>query len=231
MIFSETARLRLGSVKTSQRIRPIFHADLGAFFLSLRTEKGWKQRTAADIALRRNIKPLTRQVLLRLERGQTQNPKPEVLRALATLYERPYAEIVTRFAWARYRVSLTESRIAPPSNGVLSSSVHAARGTRTSDVSPSEPETEARGYVGSGSGASTDPNYQGRASAVARSSDDIKLVATLIDIAGAIVEHASAIKHTAASIADRLRATSGGQAPVGSRHDADPADDHRRRRG
>jgi transcriptional regulator with XRE-family HTH domain len=82
--------------------RPVFHKELGQFFESLREAQGWNQRQAADIAKRRRIKSLSRQVLLRLEDGKTKNPEPEVLRALAELYERPYEEIAARFIAVRF---------------------------------------------------------------------------------------------------------------------------------
>lgn len=72
--------------------RPVFHPEIGAFFQKLRTDKGWSQRQAADIAHRRRI-PVTTNVLWRLERGKIKNPEPETLRALAELYELPYEQL------------------------------------------------------------------------------------------------------------------------------------------
>ena len=40
--------------------RPVFNAELGQFFVSLREAKGWKQSQAADVATRRKI-PVTYQ--------------------------------------------------------------------------------------------------------------------------------------------------------------------------
>src|SRR6185503_14598728 len=45
---------------------------------------------------------LTRQVLLRLETGQTKNPEPQVLKAIAALYDLDYSDVVQRFVSARY---------------------------------------------------------------------------------------------------------------------------------
>ncbi len=78
--------------------RPVFWPELAKFFQELREAKGWGQRQAADIAQRQGLRVLTRQVLLRLETGQTKNPKPEVLRAVAMLYDVPYEAITTRVA-------------------------------------------------------------------------------------------------------------------------------------
>jgi transcriptional regulator with XRE-family HTH domain len=86
--------------------RPVFHKELGEFFVELRTQRGWKQRQAASIAFRRRLKVLTRQVLLRLEAGRTKNPEPEVLRALAELYEMPYEDLVQRFVERRFGLAL-----------------------------------------------------------------------------------------------------------------------------
>jgi transcriptional regulator with XRE-family HTH domain len=84
--------------------RPVFYPELGAFFLALREERGWNQSEAASLASRRQLSALTRQVLLRLEKGKTKNPEPDVLRDLAALYEVPYDDLVARWVNARYGV-------------------------------------------------------------------------------------------------------------------------------
>lgn len=84
------------------RHRPIFYKELGEFFKGLRRARGWQQKQASDIARRRGLTPLTRQVLLRLEKGQTKNPEPNVLHALADLYEITYDDLVSRFVTHRY---------------------------------------------------------------------------------------------------------------------------------
>lgn len=63
--------------------RPVFHRELGEYFASLR--KGRKQATTAGLAERKGLTHLTRQVLLRLESGQTKFPRQEVLRELAKM--------------------------------------------------------------------------------------------------------------------------------------------------
>lgn len=88
------------------RIRAVYHPEVGKFFRGLRDKRGWSQRQAVEIARRREIPSVTRQILIRLERGQTKNPEPEVLRGVAALYEMPYEELAGRFVAHRYGVSV-----------------------------------------------------------------------------------------------------------------------------
>jgi transcriptional regulator with XRE-family HTH domain len=83
--------------------RPVFHAEIGAFFVGLRKIKGWTQRQAEDIAERKKIKVFTRQVLWRLEKGKVKNIDPVMLRAVAELYELPYEGVVARWVLHRYQ--------------------------------------------------------------------------------------------------------------------------------
>jgi len=87
--------------------RPVFHPELGAFFEELREKRGWTQSQAADLAQRRDLHVLTRQVLLRLEDGKTKNPEPEVLRAVAVLYEVPYDDLVAKWVATRFGTALS----------------------------------------------------------------------------------------------------------------------------
>ena len=75
---------------TQMGSRPVFHEEIGQFFTELREAKVWTQRQAEDIAERRKLVALTRQVLWRLEKGRVKNLDPKVLRALANLYEMSY---------------------------------------------------------------------------------------------------------------------------------------------
>ena len=84
--------------------RPVFLPEMGAFFVQIREAKGWGQRQAAELAQRRGLRALTRQVLLRLESGRTKYPDPEVLRAIAALYEIPYEILISQFVEARYNL-------------------------------------------------------------------------------------------------------------------------------
>jgi transcriptional regulator with XRE-family HTH domain len=98
--------------------RPVFHKELGEFFESLREAHGWTQRQAGDIAARRKLNGLSRQVLLRLENGRTKNPEPNVLRALADLYEMSYEEIAARFIAVRFGLSVSARDLGwQPSKG------------------------------------------------------------------------------------------------------------------
>lgn len=87
------------------RPRPVFFADLGKFFVSLREAKNWNQSQAADIATRRGLSRLSYNALRYLEEGKTKNPEPDVLRALATLYDVPYEELLAKFWETRYGVA------------------------------------------------------------------------------------------------------------------------------
>lgn len=74
--------------------RPVFYPDLGRYFESLRTAHQWGESEAASLAKRRGLRTLTRQVLIRLEKGATKFPRREVLKELAVLYGLDYRELV-----------------------------------------------------------------------------------------------------------------------------------------
>lgn len=88
------------------RERPVHHQALGEYFVGLREQKAWAQNEAAELAQRRGLRALSRQVLLRLERGQIKNPEPAVLKAAALLYGVPYLDIVRKFVALRFDVPL-----------------------------------------------------------------------------------------------------------------------------
>lgn len=94
------------------RRRPVYSKELGEFFTSLREAHGWNQSEAAEFAHRRGHKPLTRQVLLRLERGQTKNPEPDVLRAVGKLYGISYPRIVAAVMKCRYNIDVADRAVA-----------------------------------------------------------------------------------------------------------------------
>jgi len=102
---------RGGSLAAVGRKRPVFHADLGEFFVGLREERGWSLRGASSMAERRKL-GLSYQVLFRLEHGQIKNPEPTVLEDLSSLYGLPYGEVVARFVEHRFRVTL-RSAVGP----------------------------------------------------------------------------------------------------------------------
>lgn len=93
------------------RQRPVHHEALGAYFVGLREKRDWKQKEASELAQRRGLLALTRQVLLRLERGQVKNPEPDVLKAAAKLYGVPYDELVRKFVALRFSVEVTTDPI------------------------------------------------------------------------------------------------------------------------
>lgn len=91
------------------RIRPVFHPELGDLFRELRTQRGWTMRQAALLSRERGYVALTRQILFRLERGQIKNPEPEVLKALALLYEMPYEVLAGQFVARRYGLPISNT--------------------------------------------------------------------------------------------------------------------------
>jgi transcriptional regulator with XRE-family HTH domain len=86
--------------------RPIFSADLGAYFRAFRERKGWNQRQTADIAERRGLPDLTYNTLRYLEEGKTKNPDPDVLKAVSALYDVPYETLVAECIRAQYGVTM-----------------------------------------------------------------------------------------------------------------------------
>lgn len=73
----------------------------------LRDSRGWSQSDAARFARQRGLAPpLSRNVLLRLESGETKFPEADVLRAVASLYEHDYQDVVNRCVVERYSVGL-----------------------------------------------------------------------------------------------------------------------------
>jgi transcriptional regulator with XRE-family HTH domain len=99
---SQPARTTIADVP---RVRPAFYPELGQFFAKLRTAHGWTMRQAALIAATKGL-DVTRQVLLRLEKGQIKNPEPDTLKALAVLYGLTYEELAGRFVRQRYGIDL-----------------------------------------------------------------------------------------------------------------------------
>jgi transcriptional regulator with XRE-family HTH domain len=102
-----TRNFSQSGVLASERVRrrPIRFKQLGEFLIAQRASRQWQQAEAAAIAKRRGLKALTRQVLLRLENGQTKSPEPEALRAVAELYTLNYDDLVHRMMVERYGIS------------------------------------------------------------------------------------------------------------------------------
>lgn len=116
---------------TKRPPRPVFHTALGRFFEELRTARQWGQSEAVSIAQRRGLKRLTRQVLIRLEKGATKNPSREVLEDIAALYNLNYADVVrvvVMHAYAPAGSKQEDSSNASPSQaGVHVASIAYAR--------------------------------------------------------------------------------------------------------
>jgi hypothetical protein len=81
--------------------RPVFHPELAAFFRGLRVARGLGFNQAVDTARRRGL-PVTTQHLRGLEKGTTKNPDPDVLRALARLYDLSYEALATQYVRVRF---------------------------------------------------------------------------------------------------------------------------------
>lgn len=89
--------------------RPVFHPNLGAFFSALRVQRRLGFRQAVTIAQAKGLTALTKQALFGLEHGLTKNPDPDVLRAVAELYDVDYPWVVANFVGHRYGLSSTTS--------------------------------------------------------------------------------------------------------------------------
>ena len=77
---------------------PVFYeGKLGQYFRGLRENHGWTLSRAVFLARQRKL-PVGLSALKWLEGGLTKNPRPELVRALSTLYGEPYANIVREVA-------------------------------------------------------------------------------------------------------------------------------------
>lgn len=95
------------------RERPVYFPRLGAYLRELRTIQGasdarWNKQTYAEqVAKTRGLVRLTRQVLLRMEKGQVKDPDPDVLRAFADLYGIPFEAVFAHFIQEKYGVDVS----------------------------------------------------------------------------------------------------------------------------
>ena len=88
--------------------RPTFYkGKLGQYFRDLRKNRGWTLNRAVHIAGQRNL-PVGLSALKWLEGGLTKNPEPELLRALSSLYEEPYGNIIQEVARQVFRIEPQE---------------------------------------------------------------------------------------------------------------------------
>lgn len=87
------------------RIYPVFHAKFGEYLKDLRKEREWSLRQAAHIASQKKLRRVTRQVMLRLEKGQVKDPHPDTLRQIATLYRVAPDAMIDKFVAAKFRTT------------------------------------------------------------------------------------------------------------------------------
>lgn len=87
--------------------RPIFNAALGSYFAGLRERRGWTQRQATQLAVRKAIPGIAKQTIWRIEKGKIKHPDADALRGLATLYNVPFHDLVARYVEAQYGVTPT----------------------------------------------------------------------------------------------------------------------------
>jgi transcriptional regulator with XRE-family HTH domain len=88
--------------------RPVFHPELAEFFRELREKRaGLGFRQVVKLAQERGLTAITHETLRGLEKGTTENPKSEVLRAAAAFYKIPYEELASRFIEANYGIVIT----------------------------------------------------------------------------------------------------------------------------
>jgi transcriptional regulator with XRE-family HTH domain len=138
---------RLGWEAVPARQKP-FKA-MGRFFRGLRKGRGWGLRQAAKLAERRRLHAVTTNSLGALERGETKNPEPELLRDLARLYEMSYAALVQHVIECRYGISITRD-LTRQSDGVQpthSLSAEVTHDAGSSSDSPSRSPLPVTGYA------------------------------------------------------------------------------------
>ncbi|HEV8474607.1 MAG TPA: helix-turn-helix domain-containing protein [Methylomirabilota bacterium] len=95
----------------------VFLPKFGAFLRALRRARRWNSRAQAiSMGERRGI-AVSYQALRQLEEGITKSPDPKVLKALATLYDVPYEDLVRRCIEEGYGVTLSDVASIPHSPG------------------------------------------------------------------------------------------------------------------
>lgn len=108
--------------------RPVFLPKLARTLVELREARQWKQAHAADLADRRGL-AVGYQALRWLEEGKIKSPEPELLRAVADLYEFPYPALVGLFLAERYGVAVSDVRDLPRQSGDQASGPHREEST------------------------------------------------------------------------------------------------------
>jgi transcriptional regulator with XRE-family HTH domain len=84
------------------RDRPTYYKDFAAFLVELRTARKWRQSRAVAEAHRKGLTAITRQILIRMEKGQVKDPDVEVLRQLAVLYKQDEHAVLQRLLLEKY---------------------------------------------------------------------------------------------------------------------------------
>ena len=90
-------RVGIGSSRVPRQPPVVHNRRLGEYFRNLRRNLGWNLSRAVLIAEQRKL-PVSRGALRWLEGGLTKNPEPELLRALSSLYDEPYGNMVQEVA-------------------------------------------------------------------------------------------------------------------------------------
>jgi transcriptional regulator with XRE-family HTH domain len=93
------------AVAPSPQHRPVILPNLAKYLIELRNLKTWNQSQAANIARRKRL-PVTYTAIRWIEEGKNQNPDPELLRGLASLYDTTYEDLASRFLVERYGIDL-----------------------------------------------------------------------------------------------------------------------------
>jgi transcriptional regulator with XRE-family HTH domain len=118
----QAARLVTSVQVGERRERPVYFPRLGAYLRGLRTAKQhtdprWKQQTFAEQSAKAHgLVRLTRQVILRMEKGQVKDPDPDVLRSFADLYGVPFVMVFAEFIQEKYGVDLPRHPVAVTSS-------------------------------------------------------------------------------------------------------------------
>lgn len=84
--------------------RPVFHPGIGFDLRALRESKRWSVEHVVDRAADKGHAALTENRLRWIEAGLAEHPDPDVLRAIAAVYNLDYAPLVWRFVEATYGV-------------------------------------------------------------------------------------------------------------------------------
>lgn len=113
---------KIGKAPASGRgARRVFHPDLGAFFASLRKDRGWSVEQSAILARHAGFDRVTHQRLRYLEEGRLKHPEPDLLAGVASIYGCDYTDLVMRFVRANYSVPTEDAATpTPPVTAALS---------------------------------------------------------------------------------------------------------------